>query len=153
MVAPQTTIGWVRLGWQPRRCFHPQASHRRLQDVRGQEIGSKKACTFEYNGLLRDPNVAKSPCFLGCFNKNPSRQTQFISENVDLRRLLVLQIADWIDFEIHPVVLYRCREHIIEVRVLLEGQTFFALEMAEVPQNFFHVRGFTEHLWYTGQIP
>ncbi len=38
------------------------------------------------------------------------------------------------------------------MRVLFEGQMFFVLEMAEVPQNFIQIERLTEHLCYRGQI-
>ena len=38
------------------------------------------------------------------------------------------------------------------MRVLLERQTSFILESAEVPQNFILVRLVTELLWYKVQI-
>jgi len=47
----------------------------------------------------------------------------------------------------------RCRgEPVVEVGILLEGQTFlFVLDAAEVPQNFLPIRAFTENLWYKSQ--
>jgi hypothetical protein len=65
---------------------------------------------------------------------------------------MVVNILDWVGSIYHVAR----REHLVEVRVLFEGQSFlFVLGTAEVPKNFFdwQIRVSSENLWYRGQIP
>jgi len=101
------------------------------------------ARTFKNDGFLRDPDVAESPFLFACFKKHPARQARVISKNTDL---VVVKGLDWVGSELTLVFLCCCRQHFVEVRVVFEGQTLFALEKAEVPHDFFRTRGLTEHL-------
>ena len=74
----------------------------------------------------------------------------FISENIEL--VGMTEILGGVDLDTVPVCLRRCREFLIKVRVLSEGQTLLlVLEMAEVPKNLLNARIVIEHLWHRNQ--
>lgn len=108
-----------------------------------------KPTTFENEGVLWDPDVAKNPFFLSDFDVHPACLARVISENTDL---LVLKSLDWVGSEFTPVFLWKCRERLVEVRVLFKGQTSCIFETAKVPQNLVQVRVSTERLWCSIQI-
>jgi hypothetical protein len=92
--------------------------------------------TFEDDGIIvwYMPNVTKSPRKMRSFEKYPAR---LIGDNPKLR-VLLLKILDRVDLKFTMVLLRllgNIREF-VEMRVLLESETLFALQAAEIPKNF-----------------
>jgi hypothetical protein len=94
----------------------------------------KKPRTFENNGVVHFPGVAKSPHYPCSFKKHPACMFRVISEDADP---LIPKILNRALSEFTSVCFRRWGESFIEVGVLLERQTSpFVLEMAEHPKNF-----------------
>ena len=130
---PPDTTNLTRLGETPGRPFRPRVFHRHLGGIK-KDTGRRKgdSRTFEDHGVFWYPDVAKSPRVLVSFKKY---STRLISENADLR---ILKTVNWVGFEVAHVGFPRCGEIrvFVEMRVLLESETSFVLEAAEVPKNF-----------------
>jgi hypothetical protein len=107
----------------------------------------KDVRTLKNNSLSWPPEVAKCPFLIFCFEKY---WASIISEDPDLSR--VPEILDRLIFKVAAVLAFHSGEAIVEARVLLESETLFALEAAEVPKNFFQLRLSTKHLCYTCEI-
>jgi hypothetical protein len=89
------------------------------------------ARTLENDGLVWDPYISKNPSTLFRFKTHPTRP---IGENMNPAR--IQEMLDWIASEVFPVFLPVSWEVLIELRVLLESETLFALATAEIPKNF-----------------
>ena len=106
----------------------------------------KKRRTFENDGLLRAPDVSKSPRTLSWFKIYPALP---ISENRDLGlgpgpgpvpvQIIPLGIPEriallnWVALE---VIFVFFRKVLIEVRVLFESDTLFAFVTVKIPKDF-----------------
>lgn len=94
----------------------------------------KKGRTLKNNCLSWHPEVAKCAFLIFCFEKY---WASIISENPDFSR--IPEVLDRLVFEVAAILGFRSGEIIVEARVLLESDTFFALEAAEIPKNFFQL--------------
>ena len=105
--------------------------------------------TFEDQGAVQHPNVAKAPLFSFGFEKHTTRP---IDENVDsIMGLKCAQVSEWMLLEHRREYGLVCRETGIEVRVLLKGDARMILVTAKVPQNFRKGWLDTKHLWRVNQ--
>ena len=127
--------------------FPPISSKRGRLRQNGETAEMNDARTLENNGLSWHPEVAKCSLLRFRFEKY---RTSLISENPDLS--CIPEILDRHIFKVAAILARRSGETFIEARVLLEGNTFFVLEAAEVPKNFFRTCIFTEHLCYSHEI-
>lgn len=79
----------------------PQTSEMMSEGKKGDK--ERKPRTFEYNGILRNPDVPKSPSLLGDIEKYPARLAQVIRENADP----LMQVShDRLSSESIPIVLW-----------------------------------------------
>ena len=94
----------------------------------------KGAQTFEVQGSIQRPNVAKAPLFPSPFDKHTAGP---IDENVDsVVGLKHAQVSKWVKREHGCECAFICREIRVEVRVLFEGDTCSTLETGKAPQDF-----------------
>lgn len=121
----------------------------RTSDLRQhREMIEKNGRTLENNCLSWHPEVAKCAFPIFCFEKY---WTSIISENPYFSRIPEV-LGDRLVFKVTAILAFRSRKTFVEVRVLLESDTLFAFEAAEVPKNFFQLRLSTKHLCYTREI-
>jgi hypothetical protein len=94
------------------------------------------AQTFEDQGSVQRPNVAKAPLFPFGFEKHTARP---INENVDsVVGLKHTQVSKWVAREHGRECALICRKARVEVGVLLKGDTCIVLQFvtAKVPKDF-----------------
>ena len=131
---PLDTTNWTSLEETHGRHFRPRVFHRHLEGRMKKDMEGRNGDprTFEDHGVIWYPDVSKSPRTLIGFEKHSTRP---IGENTDLR---VLKTVNWVGFEVAFVGFSRCREIrvFVEMRILLESESPFILEAAEVPKNF-----------------
>ena len=132
---------WKKLD---QRWFRPRAFRKRLKR-RGLDVslGEKRKTTHEplkmsipFYGL----DIVKDSRFQITLEGYP---TNVVSENVD--HTLVVNLSR-LAAESPHISGRRCRKICVEVGVLCENKAALVREMAEIPKNFWQVRGITERI-------
>lgn len=122
--------------------------------TRGREK-KNQALTFKNENLVYFPDIVKNPRIFTGFEEYPTR---FIRENTYVLQVGVLKIIHRISGKSNPVSIWRCSMKtikIVKVRVLREGDTFFAGKWVtvEVPKKSVFIQIFSEHFYQRSQIP
>jgi hypothetical protein len=118
------------------------------KDVKGGKAWEDEGRTFENDGPLRAPDIAKGPRTLCRFEIYPALP---ISENWDLGPGLIEKILEqpnWVPSEVIPVFSRVHWESLIEVRAIFESKTARAFVTAEIPKDFWQIGALAEHLWH-----
>lgn len=132
----------------PNDFFTPEPPTDVWQDIRKRGRLKQDAQTFENDGILGAPKVAKRLPVLISHNMYMIR---LIGENIEL--VGMQKILSRVDLDTVPICLCQCRQLCVKMRVVPESQTLLlVIETAKVPQNLLNTWVVTEHHWHRSQI-